>query len=62
MEEMQAMRLYIKVKNSDSRRNSKVFYVGKGRGNRVFAHVNCVVDSANKSDICEIMKKAPQIL
>ena len=26
-------------------RNGQTFYVGKGKGNRIFAHVNCELDS-----------------
>lgn len=31
-------------------RNNKIFYVGKGKGNRVFAHVNDAVETEHVSD------------
>lgn len=46
-------------------RNGEVFYVGKGNGNRVFAHLNCAVDSTDKSNkldtIREIMKSGCKV-
>jgi hypothetical protein len=46
-------------------RDSKIFYVGKGEGNRVFAHLNCALDSDYKNakyeTIREIVKAGMQI-
>jgi len=30
--------------------NNKVFYVGKGKGNRIFAHLNCAIISEGESE------------
>ena len=37
-------------------RNSKIFYVGKGIGNRVFAHVTCSLNETLESDKLNIKK------
>ncbi len=34
-------------------RNGQTFYIGKGKGNRVFAHVNCALKNFNKKDSLE---------
>lgn len=31
-------------------RNNKIFYVGKGKGDRVFAHVRCAITTESESD------------
>lgn len=37
-------------------RNNKIFYVGKGTGNRVFAHVNDAVDTEYESDKLNLIR------
>jgi len=37
-------------------RDNKIFYVGKGKGNRVFDHVKCAVDSDHESEKLEIIR------
>jgi hypothetical protein len=37
-------------------RNDKIFYVGKGQGDRVFAHINCKVEDPQENEKLEIIK------
>ncbi len=37
-------------------RDGKIFYVGKGKGDRVFAHVNCALTSNVESDKLDIIR------
>ena len=34
-------------------RNGRIFYVGKGNGNRVFAHVNAAINDPEETDKLE---------
>lgn len=38
-------------------RNGQIFYVGKGNGNRVFAHVNAAINSPKETDKLERIRK-----
>lgn len=38
-------------------RNNKIFYVGKGTGNRVFAHVNDAVETEYESDKLKLIRE-----
>lgn len=38
-------------------RNNNIFYIGKGKGNRLFHHVEGVLDSSNKSDKLELIRE-----
>jgi hypothetical protein len=37
-------------------RDNKIFYVGKGIGNRVFAHLTCAIEGAQESDKLNIIR------
>jgi len=37
-------------------RNNKVFYIGKGTGNRIFAHIQGIVEKNRKSEKIELIK------
>jgi len=41
-------------------RNKEVFYVGKGKGNRVFNHVACALDSESESDKLDRIREIQQ--
>lgn len=41
-------------------RDNKIFYVGKGLGNRVFAHVACSLDEALESDKLNLIREIGQ--
>lgn len=41
-------------------RNDKIFYVGKGKGNRIFAHVACSLDNSLESDKLNIIRDITQ--
>ena len=38
-------------------RTSLIFYIGKGVGNRVFQHVNCVIENSNESDKLNLIRE-----
>jgi len=38
-------------------RNGQIFYVGKGNGNRVFAHVNAAINNSKETDKLERIRK-----
>lgn len=38
-------------------RDGKVFYIGKGEGNRIFEHVNCALKKQLKSDKIDVIKE-----
>jgi len=46
-------------------RDNKIFYVGKGIGNRVFAHVNCAINENCETEkldtIREIIKEKQEV-
>lgn len=46
-------------------RNASFFYVGKGKGNRLFQHVQCALENATENDkynlICEIHKEGKEV-
>jgi hypothetical protein len=37
-------------------RNERIFYIGKGYGNRIFDHVNCAIKSSDSSDKLHIIR------
>ena len=38
-------------------RNSEIFYIGKGKGNRVFQHVSCALDTEDESDKLSLIRE-----
>ena len=38
-------------------RNSEIFYIGKGKGNRVFQHVSCALDTEDESDKLNLIRE-----
>lgn len=38
-------------------RDNKVFYIGKGRGNRIFSHINGIVEFNRKSEKIDLIKE-----
>lgn len=38
-------------------RNSEIFYIGKGKGNRVFQHVSCALDTEDDSDKLNLIRE-----
>ena len=38
-------------------RDKSIFYIGKGKGNRLFSHVGGVLDNSNKSDKLELIRE-----
>ena len=51
-EEALGFYVYLLVDLSDG----KIFYVGKGKGDRVFAHVRCALGSSTKNDKLDIIR------
>ncbi|QJD95215.1 hypothetical protein HH214_04640 [Mucilaginibacter robiniae] len=37
-------------------RNNTIFYIGKGKGNRVFNHINCEIEDATNNDKLTLIK------
>ena len=38
-------------------RNSEIFYIGKGKGNRVFQHVSCALETEDESDKLNLLRE-----
>ena len=38
-------------------RNSEIFYIGKGKGNRVFQHVACALETEYESDKLSLIRE-----
>lgn len=38
-------------------RNSEIFYIGKGKGNRVFQHVSCALETEDESDKLNLIRE-----
>ena len=38
-------------------RNSEIFYIGKGKGNRVFQHVSCALETEDDSDKLNLIRE-----
>lgn len=38
-------------------RNDSIFYVGKGKGNRLFQHVQCALENATDSDKYNLIRE-----
>ena len=38
-------------------RNSEIFYIGKGKGNRVFQHLACALETKDESDKLNLIRE-----